>query len=147
MRVEHILMFVIVVFLLYNLMGSCSCGDGFSVGISDTNCSSQKVCYGDKCTNLNDLEKAGWYKDRPINKRNITSDDKSSIKCCNADDECPANQGTARCSYMTSAIDCNPLGFKCASLDPYYNDCGEYLECEDSGAGKGKWSCLPYSNN
>lgn len=34
LSVEHVLMFVIIVFLLYHLIGSCSCiRDGFSVGI------------------------------------------------------------------------------------------------------------------
>ena len=146
MRVEHILMFVIVVFLLY-LMGSCSCGDGFSVGISDTNCSSQKVCYADICTNLTDLKKNGWYKERPINEDNITSTPESSIKCCNSDNDCPIRQGTAQCSF-TNTISCNALGFKCGTLD--YKDCGEHLKCADSGADKTKGifkhSCLPYES-
>ena len=37
LSVEHVLMFVIVAFLLYHLIGGCSCGmrsrDGFSVGV------------------------------------------------------------------------------------------------------------------
>ena len=40
LKVEHVLMFVIVAFLLYHLVGNCGCtnrGDGFSVGNQSTN--------------------------------------------------------------------------------------------------------------
>ena len=37
LSVEHVLMFVIIVFLLYHLIGGCSCiRDGFSVGIQSS---------------------------------------------------------------------------------------------------------------
>ena len=32
LKMEHILMFVIAAFILYHLLGSCGCGNGFSVG-------------------------------------------------------------------------------------------------------------------
>jgi hypothetical protein len=32
LSIEHVLLFVVAAFLLYHLMGSCGCGDGFSVG-------------------------------------------------------------------------------------------------------------------
>ena len=32
LKMEHILMFVVAAFLLYHLLGSCGCGNGFSVG-------------------------------------------------------------------------------------------------------------------
>ena len=35
LSVEHVLMFVIIAFLLYHLVGGCSCGNGFSVGVQN----------------------------------------------------------------------------------------------------------------
>tara|TARA_B110000858_G_scaffold110894_2_gene126831 strand:- start:7976 stop:8230 length:255 start_codon:yes stop_codon:yes gene_type:complete len=32
LSIEHVLLFIVAAFLLYHLMGSCGCGDGFSVG-------------------------------------------------------------------------------------------------------------------
>ena len=37
LKVEHVLLIVIAVFLLYHLMNRCGCSDGFSVGIEDIN--------------------------------------------------------------------------------------------------------------
>jgi hypothetical protein len=45
LKVEHVLMFVIVAFLLYHFMSGCGCtnrGDGFSVG-------AQSDCIGKTC--------------------------------------------------------------------------------------------------
>ena len=45
LKVERVLMFVIVAFLLYHLVGNCGCanrGDGFSVG-------AQSDCIGKTC--------------------------------------------------------------------------------------------------
>lgn len=32
LSIEHVLLFIVATFLLYHLMGSCGCGDGFRVG-------------------------------------------------------------------------------------------------------------------
>ena len=39
LKIEHVLMFVIVAFVLYHFVGRCSCGNGFSVGfdVNDDN--------------------------------------------------------------------------------------------------------------
>jgi len=58
LSVEHILMFVIVAFVLYHMMGmrSCGCrGDGFSIGIPvETNC---KTHEDDLILEFKDFEK------------------------------------------------------------------------------------------
>jgi len=39
LKIEHVLLFVIVAFLLYHLMGKCGCsGNGFSVGAQQGKC-------------------------------------------------------------------------------------------------------------
>ena len=35
LSVEHVLLFVVLAFLLYYLLGNCGCRDGFSVGNQD----------------------------------------------------------------------------------------------------------------
>ena len=37
LKMEHVLMVLIVAFVLYYFMGSCSCGNGFSVGGNSEN--------------------------------------------------------------------------------------------------------------
>jgi hypothetical protein len=75
LKMEHILMFVIVAFVLYHFMGRCSCGmrrrDGFSVGCQNATCISKinvasnssikKNNYAPLCKNLRNTENCTNY--------------------------------------------------------------------------------------
>ena len=94
-KVEHILMFVIIAFLLYHLVGRCSCAngvvDGFSVGAMEQ-CKGTKV---DKCTG------AAWPWDDPCN--NYTYD--SNLERCN---NCYSSVGTGgSCESATGSHQCS----------------------------------------
>jgi len=47
LKIEHVLLFVMVAFLLYQLMGKCGCsGNGFSVGAQVESCDCSKKWTG-----------------------------------------------------------------------------------------------------
>jgi len=51
LKITHILMFVVAAFFLYHLLGSCGCGNGFSVGgLTECKPNSNQLCPdGKKC--------------------------------------------------------------------------------------------------
>ena len=55
LSIEHVLLFVVAAFLLYHLMGSCGCGDGFSVG--GLKCDDLTLIDKNKCSNFKDKGK------------------------------------------------------------------------------------------
>lgn len=75
--VQHVLMFMIAIFLLYHLVNSCGCmKDGFSVG-------GEEVCVGETC------------KQRHCQECGILKHCGTNLSCAwiNNESECPGKEG------------------------------------------------------
>jgi len=132
--VEHVLMFMIVIFLLYHLVNNCGCVDGFSVGNQSTNytCISQGTnSIPFNCDSASGILKYNASKIVcPNNKCNFkTCCDNINTSCTQALNEiCPYDTDA---KFKSDCIQCvghdNPLKMHKAGC--LHNDLADY--CKD----------------
>jgi hypothetical protein len=102
LKIEHVLLFVIVAFLLYHLMGRCGCsGNGFSVGgQTDIKCNKIPLY----------LDYMGCEKKETIDCTNYYSDgyDDGKRNCIVKNNKCITDMSRTCDSTIDSTIKCNP---------------------------------------
>jgi len=125
LSIEHILLFIVIVFLLYYLMGSCGCRNGFRVGGQPSN---------DYIPNPNNIPSP--YSSIPntglMNCNEIKYNDNSSvsekISLCNSYSDCVWNPFLETPGCTT---DCNNMKYNDnSSIRDKISRCNSFSHCE-----------------
>lgn len=149
LKIEHVLLFVIAAFLLYHLMGSCRCRDGFSVGgkvykpyVSGYYLNEQNKGYGLYCNGM-----PGWHDVGPCFDILFTEKDEATLYAENWQKEggveCVDKGDNKRdvCQYYPSQKKC--IDFKTMQACPI-NRC-EWNKTVSGGTCLIKPSCVNYN--
>lgn len=151
LSVEHVLMFVIVAFLIYHLVGGCSCGDGFNVGGQKGPCSMYDTYVWAGSTPSLEINKLGPQVNRMIGDdlannymsktcRDALETNCSNIKGINDINKCVVknklwgvidtqNQKITNCGPQGSFCTDNFIGNTCIGYDTKIPGCGG-SDCE-----------------
>ena len=123
LSVEHVLLFLVIVFFIYHLIGNCSCsGNGFSVG--GQSASPTCKCKYTDCYIPNKQRTSSNVCVSAKNVHDCTCDDKSSPSSCNSGKswERLAACAWTNCNSITSSIDGDNLTYnfdlRVLKLDP-----------------------------
>lgn len=131
LSVEHVLMFVIVAFLLYHLIGGCSCGmrsrDGFSVGGEQCPRQDKKVCPSENYSDWVDISSSCTCPPGQV----LEYDESKPLKRCGVQPICEAKAKCPGHNFL-------PIGMAhdCADIKQT-NGCDKYVDthgfqCMDS---------------